>query len=284
MEEQRAGAGWYPIEGGKLRYWNGHAWTEHVHHPVPEHPAVPRGAATKLPTSRLRSAASAATAHLTSSEQDLPDGTLWSAIGKNLGKLTTGRYRLDPVYLYFSKGALRTEWQQVYVASIVDVDVRQSVTQKPRAVYTVIVRQQNGIMFTLDDIPDGPAAQRIITKAGVDARLALEQRSIRIEAQRHDVTNTVRQEIKVESSAGRTIQPQTVAGVVVPRAESTPSLSTVDSESERAALAAAAGNTESGSSPIDAPDYIVQLRELGKLRDDGVLTDAEFAGSSQMTV
>lgn len=236
---------------------------------------VAPGAATKPSPSRLRSAASAATAHLTSSEQDLPDGTLWSAIGKTLGKVTTGRYRLDPVYLYFSKGALRTEWQQVYVASIIDVDVRQSVTQKARAVYTVIVRQQNGITFTLDDIPDGPAAQRIITKAGVDARLALEQRSIRIDAQRHDVTNTVRQEIKVESSAAHTIQPQTVAGIVVPRDEATPSLDTASADSEPAAVGG--GNGERGSGTVDAPDYMAQLRELGKLHNDGILTDAEFA-------
>jgi hypothetical protein len=274
MGEQRAAPGWYPVEGNKLRYWDGQAWTEHFHDSAaPKQEISPGTAGTSSPASRLRSATTAAAGHLTSNEQDLPDGTLWSAIGKNLGKVTTGRYRLDPSYLYYSKGALRTEWQQVWVASIVDVDVRQSVTQKPRGLYTVIVSQQNGIVFTMDDIPDGPAAQRIITKAGVDARLALEQRSIRIDAQRHDVTNTVRQEVRVESSTGHTIQPQTVAGTVIPSPGDQPT-PFVASGPEPAELPA--GGTGSPTGASDAPDYITQLRELGKLRDAGILTDEEF--------
>lgn len=26
-----AAAGWYPIDDGRLRYWDGEAWTEHFH-------------------------------------------------------------------------------------------------------------------------------------------------------------------------------------------------------------------------------------------------------------
>jgi hypothetical protein len=266
MGNQQAAAGWYPVEGDRVRYWDGQAWTEHFND----------GATAAKPTpSRLRGAASAAASSLTSNEQELPEGTVWSAIGKTIGKVTTGRYRLDPVFLYYSKGALRTQWQQVFVASIVDVDVRQSVTQKARGVYTVLVRLQDRTSFTMDDIPDGPAAQRIITKAGVDARLSLEQRSISIEAQRHDATNTVRQEVRVESSSGLTVHPQTVAGTVVHQQGVGSTLPLAASEPQVPELAA--GNTEPAPSPTSAPDYIAQLRELGELRDAGILTEDEFA-------
>jgi hypothetical protein len=275
MEEQQAAAGWYPVPGNQVRYWDGRAWTDHFHDAGPARQDAHRNGSNGPTASRLRNAAWAATANLTSNDQDLPEGTLWSAIGKNLGKVTTGRYRLDPIYLYYSKGALRTEWQQVVVASIFDVDVRQSMTQKTRAVYTVFVRLQDGTAFTMDDIRDGPLAQRTITKAGVDARLALEQRSIHIDAQRHDATNTVRQEVRVDSSDGHTIRPQTVAGLVVPQQESTSPAALAGSETEPAALAAR--NAEDLPGAANASGYIAQLRELGELRDAGILTDAEFA-------
>lgn len=275
MGKQRAAAGWYPVEGNQVRYWDGQAWTEHFHDGAPGGQVQPRSAVAKPATSRLRGAASAAATSLTSDEQDLPEGTLWSAIGKTLGKVTTGRYRLDPVFLYYSKGALRTQWQQVFVASVVDVDVRQSVTQKARGVYTVVVRLQDRTAFTMDDIPDGPAAQRIITKAGVDARLTLEQRSISIDAQRHDATNTLRQEVQIESNAGLGIHPQTVAGTVIPQQGVGSAIPVAASDSQPAALAAASAEEASGST--SAPDYIAQLRELGELRDAGILTEDEFA-------
>jgi hypothetical protein len=275
MGTQRADAGWYPVEGNKMRYWDGQAWTEHFHDGAAGGQVQPRSPVAKPATSRLRGAASAAATSLTSDEQDLPEGTLWSAIGKTLGKVTTGRYRLDRVYLYYSKGALRTHWQQEFVANVVDVDVRQSVTQKARGVYTVLVRLQDRTTFTLDDIPDGPAAQRIITKAGVDARLALEQRSINIDAQRHDATNTVRQEVRIDSHPGLTVHPQTVAGTVIRQQEVASAIPMAASEPRPAGLTAASADESSG--PTSAPDYIAQLRELGELRDAGILTDDEFA-------
>lgn len=274
MAEQHAAAGWYKVSEGRLRYWNGEHWTDHFH----DEPAGVPGQAARVGargTGGLRGAASAAAASLTSDEQELPSGTLWAAVGKNLGKITTGRYRLDPTYLYYSKGALRTEWQQVYVASIVDVDVRQSMTQKTRGVYTVIVGLRDSPGFTMDDIPDGPTAQRVITQAGVDARLSLEQRSIRIEAQRHDATNTVRQEVRLDSNAGHVVLPQTIAGTVLPGSPS------------HGALPAASAGGDPQETPTDrdasagaqAPpqDYIAQLRQLGELRDAGILTEEEFA-------
>ncbi|WP_157571136.1 hypothetical protein [Nocardioides insulae] len=98
---------------------------------------------------------------------------------------------------------------------------------------------QDGTGFTMDDIQDGPAAQWIITQASVEARLALDQRSIRIDAQRHDATNAVRQEGRIEGAAEHTMHPQTVAGTVVPKPE-TISQAPKLTQSEPAALTATA--------------------------------------------
>lgn len=267
MSEGLPDAGWYEVEGNQVRYWNGQSWTEHVR----DIPSAPAGARRAGSASRLRNVAVAAASNLTSDEQHLPDGTLWSAIGKSVGKVTTGRYRLDAQYIYYSKGALRTQWQQELVANVVDVDVRQSITQKTRGVFTVAVVMHNRAAFTMDDIPDGPTAQHVITRAAVDARLALEQRAIRIDGQRHEATNTVRQEIRIDTDSRHVVHPQTIAGTVVPGPERPQPLEP-PSESPMA-LPTATGDP----SRADGSDLIARLKELGELRDAGILTEEEFA-------
>ena len=261
MSDEQAAAGWFPVEGGRLRYWDGSAWTEHFFDP--SQAVAQSGAETATSTSRLKGAASSAARQLTSNDMELPEGTLWSAIGKGLGGITTGRYRMDIHYLYFAKGAVRTDAQQIPVSGIADVDVRQSMTQKARGVWSVIVhvRRANGTgeIVSMDDIPNGPEAQRALNRAAHDARLLLEHRSIHLDGLRHQVTNTTRQEISYQGGV-----PFTQPGFVAP-------MQVVASPQPVAQI-------EGGDPIIDvvAFDPIAQLKDLAGLHQAGILTDEEF--------
>lgn len=263
MTEEQAAAGWYPVDGGRLRYWDGAAWTEHFSESSPR--ANP--GAVVAGTGRLKGAASAAARNLTSNEMDLPEGTLWSAIGKGVGGITTGRYRLDIHYLYFSKGALRTDAQQIPVSGIVDVDVRQSLTQRARNVYTVVVHVQraNGAreIAMIEDIPDGPGAQRILNKVSYDAKLLIEHRSIHMDGLRHQATNTTRQEVSYQGGVPLMHQPA-ISSPPIPM--------TLAGQPEPAQIEPAEPMLEGVT-----VDPIAQLKELGSLRDAGILTEEEFS-------
>ncbi|MFI7431904.1 SHOCT domain-containing protein [Micromonospora sp. NPDC049836] len=136
--------------------------------------------------------------------------------------------------LFFEKGVLSTNAQQVPVAHVLDVDLRQSIMQKGRGVGNIVVQVQRsgGVEWViLEDIPDPRGALSIINKVVQDARLIEQQRSnTRIYANLPSVA------------------PGPQAATVAP----TPP-------------------------PAVAPDPIEQLRQLGQLRDAGILTEQEFA-------
>lgn len=166
MSDQKAPAGWYPVAGGSERYWDGDQWTDQIRDG--------NGASN----SAIRSAASNALGNFTPQTTQLPEGTIWHAVGRPLKGFGAGKYRLDEHYLYFEKGTLRTDSQQVPIANVLDVDVAQSLSQKARDVFTVSVRIQRttGIeIVNMDDIPNGREAQRIINESAHAARLRLQQ-------------------------------------------------------------------------------------------------------------
>jgi hypothetical protein len=155
----QAPAGWYPDGQGNNRYWDGEAWTDNVQ------PITKKGAA-------IRAALTPST--------DFPAGTVWSAVGKPLAGIGAGRYHLDEHHLYFEKGTLRTDSQQIPIADVIDVDVRQTITQKTRGVFNVYVRVQRGQaaeVVTIEDIADGRTAQRIINETAHAARLRRQQQA-----------------------------------------------------------------------------------------------------------
>lgn len=264
MSDKQAPADWYPVEGGKLRYWDGAAWTDHF---------ADRGqmAVVKQDSSSsgnqppvVAAARGAAVGNM-----ELPEGTIWSAVGQSVAGMITGRYRLDIYYLYAAKGALRTNAQQVPIAGVVDVDLRQSMTQKARGVYTVLVHAiHDGRRETIriEDIRDGSNAQQAINQTARDARLMLEHRTIHIEGLRHQVTSTVRQEIAYEGLPG------SVSGMMptqaVPFIQAS---SQYNSPTETPAEIVVEAIEGHGADPL------AQLRELGSLRDGGILTEDEFA-------
>jgi hypothetical protein len=207
-------AGWHPDPGDptQLRYWDGSQWTEH------RHPVQPLQ--TAHPKPQL-------------GDTNLP--TLWQAWGKPLSGIGGGRYRLTAHYLYFERGTLKTDSQQVPVSALHDIDVRQTMSQKARGVGTVIVHINRGShmeVVPLTDVPNFREGQHAINDAATRARHALQERQN---------TSTIRYQ-----------------GVHPANSE--------------------ALSGPPSANPVQAgPDYIEQLEQLAKLRDNGILSDEEFA-------
>lgn len=142
-------AGWYPSTGGQ-RYWDGTKWTGQFR-PDVDHP-------TPTP--------------------DRDPDAIWQAVGKPITGIGAGRYKLTAHYLFFEKGTLRTDSQQVPVSALLDVDVRQSMTQKARGVGTVVVHIQRPTrveLVALEDIPNFREGQRAINETAHAARLAIQR-------------------------------------------------------------------------------------------------------------
>lgn len=168
-------------------------------------------------------------------EGAIEPGVLWAAKGQPFTGIGGGRYKLTATMLFFEKGLLSTNGQQVPIAHVLDVDLRQSMVQKGRGVGNIVVQVQrsNGVEWVvLEDIPDPRKALSIINKAVQDARLIEQQR--------------------MNTHLYANLPP-------VPPAPQ-PVLAT--------------------PTPPPAPagrDPIEQLRQLGELRDAGILTEEEFA-------
>lgn len=101
---------------------------------------------------------------------------LWEAQGKPLvPSMGTVKVRVTDDLLYFEKGVLRTDAQQIPLSFVYDVDVAQSMTQKMSGVATlkVHVRRPEGTeIVVLDDMPDFRNGAQIINDASKRARHA----------------------------------------------------------------------------------------------------------------
>ncbi|GAB3439054.1 hypothetical protein GCM10027517_12010 [Phycicoccus ginsengisoli] len=247
----QAPAGWYPQEDGRQRYWDGSAWTEHF---APGQQIAEPG--------RVRAAVQGAVRSAVSTPVDDDPDALWRAVGKPLTGLGAGRYKVTAHYLFFEKGLLSTDAQQVPISAVVDVDVRQSMSQKARGVGNVVVHVQRarGVeVVTMEDIPNFREGQRIINETAHAARLAIQRHA---NTHRTENTHLIGH---VGQPTGAPFQMPVVPGQVVP------------SQSMDAVSAAPVGAGELAATPAPpAVDPIEQLRQLGQLRDAGILTSEEF--------
>jgi hypothetical protein len=230
MAEQSP-AGWDPVDGGRLRWWDGAQWTEEFRDLPVEQPGPEKEKA-------FRRVAGAVAGRVIDTRTDVPADALWSATGKPISGIGAGRYWMSSHHLFFEKGTLRTDSQQVPISAVVDVDVKQTMTQKARGVFTVLVHIQraHGIeVVTMDDIPDGREAMRTINAAAAAARLAIQRNA-----------NTMRYEGQAPFGPPPMAPPPST-----PPPPPAPSVPWAD-------------------------DPMEQLRKLAELKDAGILTEEEF--------
>lgn len=108
-------------------------------------------------------------------------GDVWVAVGKPLTGMGAHKVRLNEEFLFFEKGTLRTDSQQVPLAQIWDVDAMQSMVQKSRGVGSIRVHvgRGNRMEFVLlEDLPD--------FREGVDKINDLSRRARQAEQQRRN--------------------------------------------------------------------------------------------------
>lgn len=218
MSGHNAAAGWYPTGDGRNGYWDGAQWTEFTE----RNPADDGGD---------RQAQRGVVGRLADIPVAFPDDAVWTAVGRPITGLGAGRYWMDSRHLYFERGMLSTNSQQVPLHLVMDVDVKQTMVQKARGVFSVYVhvnRTSYVERVLMEDVPDGRAAQRVINEAAHAERVRLQQ-----------AQNTMRyQGGSPVAWSGMKAEP-------------------------------AVGQTER--------DPIAQLKELGTLRDAGIVTEEEFA-------
>ena len=153
-----APAGWYPVDGDdRLRWWDGSQWTDRFQE-----------------KKDFRGAAKSVAGRVADTTANVPADAIWSAVGRPITGIGAGRFWMTPQFLFFERGAFRTDSQQVPIYGVLDVDVSQSLTQKARGLFTVRVHLDRGNrteIVSMEDIPDGREAQRIINAASHAARL-----------------------------------------------------------------------------------------------------------------
>lgn len=202
-----------------MRFWDGQQWTDQRRErpPAPSPPSAPgwgQGAPARPQW-----------------KNQPPAGALWYTEGRPVTGIGGVRAHVTYAYLVVEKGTLHTDRQQIPIQAVHDVDVKQTMTQKARGVFSVTVHAGGFAPVVLDDIPDGREAQQKISEVAGQARSRLQQQQ-----NTHYGTHTMMPMMPPPST---------------PAAAPTP--------------------------PVSAPqDPIEQLERLGKLRDAGVLTDAEF--------
>lgn len=166
-----APAGWYPVEGdARLRWWDGTQWTDHFQ------PEPTPSSSVRTQAAGMMAAAQGAAARAASSGHRFPESATWSATGRPITGIGGGRFWMDDKHLFFERGVVRTDSQQVPLAHVIDVDVKQTMAQKMRDVFTLRVRIQRAggeELVLMEDIPDGRGAQRAINSAAHEARLAV---------------------------------------------------------------------------------------------------------------
>lgn len=159
------------------------------------------------------------------------------------GRLVSARYRVTASTLYFDAGLLSTRSEQVPVWALRNVNVRQTMTQKARSVGDVVVQLEHSDytgrgVVVLESVDEPHAVRDLLNRLAEPARREYQARSQTSYLQ-HSVTNP----------GGGVVSPP--GGPPVIDAASTPA-----------------------PAPIDVAD---QLRKLAALRDEGILTEDEFA-------
>ncbi|MCU0265120.1 MAG: PH domain-containing protein [Actinomycetia bacterium] len=292
-------ASWLADPSGthQLRYWNGTAWTEHVSDagvtatdpppadlpppapaaaPPPPPPPPATAAAGGSWKDKLKAAAAQATAQgkamadqaktavadqqarRTQQWADDPN-TLWHGESKTMGSGVTGamaRYRITRDRLWIESGLLGTTSEQVPLWAVRDVDVRQSVMNQSKDLGDLVLHLEDAA-YSVD-----PAGSFSLSGLGGSARSG----SVTLDNIEHPYqVYELLQPLISEARAKKLVERQTQYMHVNPGMTA---MGVPMGAPQPAAPAAPAA---------PAVDVADQLRKLAALRDEGLLTDEEFA-------
>lgn len=299
-----AAAGWLADPTGvhELRYWDGSAWSEHVSDAgvtaadplpadappppppadVPPPPPPPPGPASSGGGSwkdKLKGAAQTAAAQATQAaekaksavseqqakreEQYANDPSiLWHGSSKNPATGATGiskeHYRITKDKLWIESGLLGVTSQQVPLYAVKDIDVRQSVLQRGKDIGDVVLHledpmlgvQQEGWVggFEHDYTAGTTSGQVVLDNVEGPYKVRELLAPLVSEARAAKVRERQTQHLHIHQEGG-------IPGVTSP---------------PPAPAAAPAA-------PAAGGDLASKLRELAALRDEGILSDDEFA-------
>lgn len=291
-------AGWHsdPLGGHELRYWDGSAWTDHVSDhgatgtdaipadgppPPPPAPAPPpppptapaaksgggwmdkmKAAATqaadqgKAMVDQAKGQASEQAAGRRAQYENDPN-TLWMGEGGNTAARKTGVgttfYRLTKDRLWIESGMLGSKSENVPLWAVKDVDVRQSMFQSGGEIGDVVLiledaslANNNAGLFNTGNFSGSPT-----TGAGSG-------------------------QVVIDNIEG----PHRLRDLLMPLISDARQAKVMERNSQYIhyatppAAPAAAAAPASATPEVDISD---QLRKLAALRDDGILTDEEFA-------
>ena len=165
--------------------------------------------------------------------------------------MSTTRYRITRDKIYVESGLMSSVSEQVPLWAVLDVDVRQTVLQRPKNIGDVAVMidtaqypgHAGGSELLLDNIEDPFTVRDLLNQHVSEAR-----------AKKQMLTQT------------QYLQ------------HSGPAFGGVPGGVPGGAPGGATPATTSASSPVDVAD---QLRKLAELRDQGILTEEEFAVQKQ---
>ena len=296
-----ADAGWLPdpLARHELRYWDGSAWTEHVSdqgatsvapllptEPPPPPPTLaaappppPEGAVSSGGGGRgswkdkLRSAAvqaadqgkklgeQAKTAIGEQQDKRLEQlrndpSTLWFGQSVDAASKATGMskatYRITKDRVWIDSGLLGTKSESVPLWAVRDIDIRQNVLQRGKDVGDVVLRLEDPA-YSVDQTNTFDLGGQ--GEAGMTSG-----------------------EVVLDNIQG----PYQVHELLMPLVSEARSKKTMERQSQYlhvnpgmvAAAGAAAPQPPAAAAPVDVAD---QLRKLAGLRDEGILSDEEFA-------
>ncbi|GAA1790401.1 SHOCT domain-containing protein [Actinomadura chokoriensis] len=190
---------------------------------------------------------------------------IWEGESRNVTARATGgrftlRYRLTTHYLYFETGGISgTRQEQIPLINIQDVDISQTLLQKTQKVGNVLVHiiRPGGPRETavLDSIVEPVQVRDLINRTVHDVRAAVHQRQL--DEQRDLGTHRFQH-------TGPMPQP---AGGFPPPPVPTPALPQPQPGGLQATPAIQATSPE---------EVMALLKQLGELRDNGVVTNEEF--------
>ena len=295
-------AGWLPDPTGthQVRYWDGAQWTEHVSDggttavdplpadasppppPVAAPPPPPPPPAAEVPATtgrggwkdKLKNAAQTAAtqgkqmaeqAKTTMAEQQSKrtdqwandPNTVWFGASQNLGGVSKATYRITRDRVWIESGLLGTKSESVPLWSVKDVDVRQNLMQRGKDVGDVVLM--------LEDASYGVDTGNALSFSGMS-----------------EPGTTATGQVLLDNIE----QPYQVRDLLFPLISEARQKKVMERQSQyihhvnpgaapgMAPAPAPAAPAAPAAPPVDLAD---QLRKLATLRDEGILSEEEFA-------